>query len=57
MTVTEKAQFASAIMVQSGDPMMQSQMMYLSESQLASFVDSYIQNPDRDLMIQMYQKL
>ena len=28
--------------------------MYLSESQLASFVDSYIQNPDRDLMIQMY---
>ena len=54
MTVTEKAQFASAIMVQTADPTMQSQMMYLSESQLASFVDSYIQNPDRDLMIRMY---
>lgn len=54
MSITEKAQFASAIMIQSADPMVQAQMMYLSESQLASFVDSYVENPDRDLMITLY---
>ena len=54
LSITEKAQFASAIMIQSADPMMQSQMMYLSESQLASFIDSYVDNPDRDLMIKFY---
>ncbi len=57
--VSEKAKLAKEILqsVYSNDPARASQMMAMGEEELASALDSYLQNPEDDVLLSIYDNL
>ena len=52
LTVSEKANFMKQIMM--ANPAYSSSLSMMNEVQLASMMDNYLLNPDKDMMLQMY---
>lgn len=54
--ISEKAKLCTTILqaTSSTNPQIASQMMYMNEQQLATTLDNYLQNPDQEVLVSIY---